>query len=123
MNFLQRLFSRPAITQLQHLPGKVNVSYTASISFATDFMIHYYDEENEARVMERTGTYFQLLQHLPIQRNRTYFRIHVFNPKGLSGQTVTISIKVRNSIAVEKTFEIPAHDSYSLWYAVKANLI
>ena len=106
-----------------HSQTMVSIRYKINLSFATDFLIHFYDEYNESKVIERSGTYYEAHQSLPVIRNKTYLRVNVFNPKRLSGQTVTIGIRVRNVDAVQKTFELPPYDTYSLWYAVKANLI
>ncbi|CAN5874880.1 hypothetical protein BH11BAC4_BH11BAC4_16720 [soil metagenome] len=124
MNFLHRLLKKQAGTNDGNESfHKVEVCFEASISFATDFLVHFYDAENRPFLLEKSGTYFQLLQKLPLHRSAVYFRVHVFNPACLADQTIKISVKVKQLKVVEKLFEIPHHNTYSQWHSVQASLI
>ncbi len=124
MNFLTRLFQKslPHGNQ-ENAFRQVNVLYEATISFASHFLVHFYDSENKPVLLEKNGTYFRIQQQLPLHRHSAYFRVHVYNPHCLAGQTITISIKTRQSLLIEKTFLIPTHNSYIQWHSLKANLI
>jgi hypothetical protein len=102
---------------------KVMVGYEAIISFDTFFLVHYYDSVNMPFLLEKKGRYFQLNDMVPFQRSSAYFRIHVFNPLCLEGQTVTLKIRVKNEVAVEKTFTISNQQNFADWHSVKAILI
>ena len=124
MNFLHRLFHKPiALNERSSIFQKVNVCYEANISFATDFLVHFYDEENMPFLLEKSGTHFRIQQDIPLQRNNAYFRVHVFNPRCLADQTLRIRIKVGQAKIIEKIFHVPHHNTYSQWHTVKASLI
>ena len=124
MNFLHRLLHKPtAIKERNSIFQKVDVCYEANISFATDFLVHFYDGENVPFLLEKSGTHFRIQQHIPLHRNNAYFRVHVFNPRCLTDQTLKIGIKVRQVQVAEKIFHLPHHNTYSQWHTVKASLI
>jgi hypothetical protein len=124
MNFLQRIFHKQTGPEERNrILQKVMVCYEASISFDTSFLVHFYDAANIPFLLEKTGKYFHYQDHIPFQRSAAYFRVHVFNPLRLLGQTITISIKVRNEVAVEKTFAISNQHNFADWHSVKASLV
>jgi hypothetical protein len=108
MNFLQRmLHKKTGPEERSRILQKVMVGYEATISFNTSFMVHFYDAANMPFLIERTGKYFYYLDHLPSERSTAYFRVHVFNPLRLLGQTVTISNQ----------------HNFAEWHSVKASLV
>lgn len=124
MNFLQRMLHKKTGTEEgAKLFQKVMVRYEANISFDTSFLVHFYDAANMPFLLERKGKYFQHEDYIPFPRSTAYFRVHVFNPMCLLDQTVTISIKVRNEIAVEKTFVISKENHLADWHSVNASLL
>ncbi|MEP7164671.1 MAG: hypothetical protein ABI741_08255 [Ferruginibacter sp.] len=124
MNFLQRMLHKQSRPEgRSHVSQKVMVCYEATISFEASFLVHFYDAANKPFLLERTGKYFYYQDYLPSERSAAYFRVHVFNPLRLLGQTVTISIKVRNEIAVLQTFAISNQHSFADWHSVKADLV
>lgn len=102
---------------------KVMVCYEANISFDTSFLVHFYDAANMPFLLERNGKNFRYEDEIPFERSTAYFRVHVFNPLCLLGQTVTIIIKIRNEVAIEKTFAISNENNLADWHSVKASLI
>ena len=125
MNFLNRILQQrhEAESEAPHGFGLVNVCYEATISFETDFLVHFYDAADTPFLLEKKGHHFRISQDLPYKRSRAYFRVHVFNPMHLPNQTVTISIKVRNQVAVARTFAVSSENTYGQWNVLKANLI
>ena len=124
MNFLHRLLNRPLVSNEGNAGfHKVNVCFEADLSFATDFLVHFYDADNIAHLLEKSGTHFHIEQRLPLNRNNAYFRVHVFNPRCLAEQVIKIRIKVGQGPTTEKLFHIPHHNTYSQWHSVKASLI
>jgi len=124
MNLLQRMFQKRTMQdEGSHLFQKVMVGYEAIISFDASFLVHYYDAVNMPFLLEKTGRYFQLNDLVPLQRSSAYFRIHVFNPLCLERQTVTLKIRVKNEVAVEKTFTISNQQNFADWHSVNAILI
>jgi len=123
MNFLHRLLKRQLTNGQDDALQKVAVCFDADISFATNFLVHFYDADNKPYLLEKSGTHFHIQQHLPLQRNNAYFRVHVFNPRGLTDQTLRIRVKVKQAQVIEEIFHIPHHNTYSQWHSVKASLI
>ena len=124
MNFLQRMFQKQTGREDgSHVFHKIMVGYEATISFDTSFLVHFYDAANMPLLIEQKGTHFQYQEYVPLQRSTAYFRVHVFNPLRLLGQTVTISIEVRNAVVVEQTFAISSQHHFADWHSVKASLV
>jgi hypothetical protein len=124
MNFLQRIFIKHTRQEEKdHNFQKVGVCYEASISFNTSFLVHFYDASNKPHLLEKSGKYFSYNENIPFQRSTVYFRVHVFNHLRLLEQTIVITIKVRNEIAIEKTFAVSAQNNIADWHSVKASLI
>ncbi len=123
MNIINRILHRKAANnETDHTFRKILVCYEAHISFETAFLVHFYDGDNNPFLLEKKGNYFNIQQHIPFT-NKAHFRVHVFNPRCLANQQITISIKIRNKTALEKTFEIASQNMHAQWYSVKANLI
>lgn len=123
MNILQRLLNRQHFTAYKEDNSqKITVSYEASISFSTDFLVHFYDETKTPFLLEKKGGFFQMVQHLPQQRKNAYFRIYVFNPRGLENETVRVKIKVMDQVVTEKVFLIPGNNTFIQWFSVRASL-
>ena len=124
MNLLQRILHKHREPKD---PGrilqKILVGYEATISFDTSFLVHLYDAANMPLLLEKKGKYFYYQDSVPSQRSTAYFRVHVFNPLRLMGQTVTVSIKVRNAVVVKKTFAINSQHNHADWHSVNASLM
>lgn len=124
MKFLQRmLHKRTGQEERSRILQKIMVGYEATISFDTSFLVHFYDAANMPLLLEKTGKYFYFEDQVPSQRSTAYFRVHVFNPMRLLGQTVTISIKVRNEVTVQKTFTISNQHNFADWHSINASLV
>lgn len=124
MNFLHRIFyKQTGKKERGSIFQKILVGYEATISFDTSFLVHFYDAANMPLLLEKKGTHFNHQEYIPFQRSTAYFRVHVFNPLRLLGQTVTISISVRNEVAVEKTFAISNQHNFADWHSVTASLV
>ncbi len=124
MNFLQRIFYKQGGQKERgSIFQKILVGYEATISFDTSFLVHFYDAANMPLLLEKKGTHFYHQEYVPLQISTAYFRVHVLNPLRLLGHTVTISIKVRNEIAVEKTFANSGKHNFADWHSVTASLL
>ena len=124
MNFLQRIiYKQKPTAEKNSMLQKVMVCYEANISFDTSFLVHFYDAANMPFLLEKKGIYFYYQDYIPFQRSAAYFRVHVFNPLCLLDQTVRVTIKVENTVAVEKTFAVSGRNSVADWHSVTANLI
>ena len=124
MNFLQRMLQKQTgQKEKSHIIQKVLVGYEATISFDTSFLVHFYDAANMPLLLEKNGKHFYHQEYIPFQRSTAYFRVHVFNPLRLLSQTVTISIKIRDEVAVEKTFAVSNQYGFTEWHSVKASLL
>lgn len=124
MKFFQRIFKiKNGQEERNHIFQKVGICYEANISFNTSFLVHFYDASNRPHLLEKSGNYFSYKENIPFQRSTVYFRVHVFNPLCLLGQTVTIAIHVKNEIAVEKTFSINNQNNFAYWHSVKTSLV
>ena len=124
MNFLQRMLHKQSGREEKgRIFQKVMVCYEANISFDTSFLVHFYDAANMPFLLERKGKIFRYEDEIPFERSTAYFRVHVFNPLCLPGQRVTIIIKIRNEVVIEKTFAISSENNLADWHSVKASLI
>lgn len=124
MNFFQRMLHKKTRREEKKLFfQKVKLCYEATISFDASFLVHFYNASNMPFLLEKKGKYFHYQDYLPLERGVAYFRVHVFNPLYLLEQTVTISISVKDEVAVEKTFPISDQHNFADWHSVKASLI